>query len=70
MSKEIEQAGAEAVQEICVSLLKAAGACMVRHGDDPNSAAIIAAGFAMALRAIGDDIDRKIPLTVREMLAT
>jgi len=64
----IADAGAEAVQEISSAILKAAGAAMQRHGYDPNGAAIVAAGFAMALRAIGKNIDPKIPAIVKEML--
>ena len=63
-------ARAEAVQEVTAAVLKAAGAAMTRHGDDPCSGAIVAAGFAMALRSIGKNIDRKIPETVRLMLET
>ena len=61
-------AGAEAVQEISSAILKAAGSAMQRHGNDPNGGAIVAAGFAMALRAIGKNIDPKIPAIVKEML--
>jgi hypothetical protein len=65
---DIIDAGAEAVQEMSSVILLAAGATMKRHGDDPNGGAIVAAGFAMALHAIGKNIDPKIPATVKEML--
>jgi hypothetical protein len=64
----MDDARAEAVQEVSSEILKAAGAAMGRHGDDPNGGAIVAAGFAMALKAIGKHIDCKIPAVVREML--
>jgi hypothetical protein len=68
MSTDLERAGAECVQEMSAALLHAAGQVMKRHGNDPCGGAIVAAGFAMALDAIGRDIDRKVPLTVCEML--
>lgn len=68
MTDELTLAGAEATQEICAGVLKAAGEAMARHGNDPNSGAIVAAGFAMALQAIGESIDAKVPMIVREML--
>ena len=66
---ELTMARAEATQEICCDLLKAAGAAMLRHGDDPQGITIVAAGFAMALQAIGKEIDRRVPIIVHEMLA-
>lgn len=68
MTDMLDNARAEATQEVCSALLKAAGEAMKRHGADPNGCAIVAAGFAMALRAIGKHIDPLVPLTVREML--
>lgn len=65
---DLKAAGAEAVDEICSSVLKAAGEAMKRHGNDPNGGAIVAAGFAMALIRIGEKIDARVPLVVREML--
>ena len=65
---EMDAARAEATQEISSAILKAAGAVMERHGDDPNGHAIVAAGFAMALKAIGKNIDPRIPAVVIEML--
>ena len=65
---DLEEAGAEAVQEIASVLLKAAGAAMQRHGNDPNGGAILAAGFAMALNNIGKHIDPRVPQTVKDML--
>ena len=68
MSHDMEQAGTEAVQEIASSILKAAGAAMARHGDDPNGGAIIAAGFALAIEQIGKHIDPRIMDTIRKLL--
>jgi hypothetical protein len=68
VNNELELAGAECVQEMCCALLKTAAEVMKRHGDDPSSGAIVAAGFAMALQTIGRDIDRNVPLAVCEML--
>ena len=61
-------ARSEAVEEVCRSVLMAAGDAMKRHGDDPHGNVIVAAGFAMAIKAIGRDIDPKMPLVVRELL--
>lgn len=60
--------GAETVQEIAAALCKAAGGVFAHHGNDPNSGAILAAGFVMALRSIGENIDRRVPIVVRAML--
>lgn len=68
MTNELDEARAEATQEVCAAVLMAAGDAMQRHGNDPNGGAIVAAGFAMALHAIGRSIDPLVPLTVREML--
>lgn len=65
---DLDMAAAEATQEICSSVLKAAGEAMKRHGNDPNGGAIVAAGFAMALQTIGKNIDRRVPIIVHEML--
>jgi hypothetical protein len=65
---DLDKARAEATHEVCSSVLTAAGDAMKRHGDDPTGGAILAAGFAMALQAIGDKIDPKVPIIVREML--
>ena len=59
---------ADATQEIASAVLNAAGAAMERHGNDPNGSAIVAAGFAMALRSIGN-IDPHIPRIVHAMLS-
>lgn len=69
MSDQMETARAEATQEVCSAVLKAAGEVMKVHGNDPHGGVILAAGFAMALKAIGEHIDRKVPLTVYEILA-
>ena len=65
----MDAARAEATREVASALCKAAGEVMMRHGNDPTSAAIVAAGFAMALLAIGKDIDSRVPVIVHEMLA-
>jgi hypothetical protein len=65
---EMDAARAEATQEVASEILKAAGLVMERHGNDPNGHAIVAAGFAMALKSIGDRIDPRIPAVVRQML--
>lgn len=68
MDKAMIAARSEATQEVCAAILKAAGGAMQRHGNDPQGGAIVAAGFAMALQAIGREIDQRVPLTVFEML--
>lgn len=67
MTDYFAQAQHDAVQELASELLKTAGNVMSRQGADPRSSAIVAAGFALALRQAGD-IDPLIPLTVGEML--
>lgn len=67
---DMNNARAEATQELASALLQTAGEVMKRHGSDPHSPAIVAAGFAMALDRIGRHIDQKIPETVRVMLNT
>lgn len=68
MTDSLELARAEATQELASALLKTAGEVMLRHGDDPHSGAIVAAGFGMALDRIGKHLDPKVPETVRIML--
>lgn len=68
LSLELQTAGAECIQEMSSALLKSAGEVMKRHGADPNGPALVAAGFAMALRVIGTNIDPKVPIIVHEML--
>jgi len=68
IASALELAAAEATQEIASAVLTAAGDVMTRHGNDPYSVAIIAAGFAMAIRQMGKDIDPIIPRIVLEML--
>lgn len=65
---EMDVARAEATQEVSAAILKAAGAVMERHGNDPNGVVIVAAGFAIALKAIGEKIDPRVPAIVAEML--
>lgn len=65
---DLDEARAEATQEVAAAILKAAGEVMKRHGDDPNGVVIIAAGFAMALQSIGKNIDSRCPAIVAEML--
>lgn len=65
---DLTKARADATQEVCASILKAAGEAMQRHGNDPQSGVIVAAGFAHALRMIGENIDPTVPIVVREML--
>jgi len=59
---------AQAAQDVSSAILKAAGEAMKAHGPDPNGGAIVAAGFAMAIQAIGRDIDERVPIVVLEML--
>jgi len=68
MTDQMTQARAEATQEVASAILKAAGDAMLRHGDDPHSNVIVAAGFAMALRRIGEHVDAKVPVIVHQML--
>lgn len=64
----LELATAEAVEDVASSILLAAGDAMTRHGNDPQGAQIVAAGFALALQRIGENIDANVPRVVREML--
>ena len=63
----MEDARAETTQELTEALLKAASDTMRRHGDDPLSPVIAAAGFSYALDVIGGN-DSSIPVTVVGML--
>lgn len=65
---DLSLARAQATQDLYVAILNATGDAMAVHGNDPQRGAIVAAGFAMTLRAIGRNIDRHVPLTVLEML--
>ena len=65
---DLDLARGEAVQEVTAAILMAAGEAMDRHGNDPDGHAIVAAGFAGALRRIGRHIDPNIPIVVRRML--
>jgi hypothetical protein len=69
MRDDLTEARGEATQEVAAAIIKAAGTMMARHGNDPTGAVIVAAGFAMALNAIGKEIDPNIPRIVRKMLA-
>ena len=68
MSRDLEMAGIECVQEMASALLAAAGQTMSRHGNDPDSRAILAAGFVAAIYVIGKNIDPRMPAVVCEML--
>lgn len=57
MTKDEMLSGAQATQDIASALLKAAGDVMTLHGNDPNSLAIVSAGFVMAIKAIDREID-------------
>jgi hypothetical protein len=57
MTSDEMLSGAQAVQDIASALLKAAGEVMKVHGNDPNSLAIVSAGFAMAIKEIDKNID-------------
>lgn len=57
MTEEQHMSAAQAVQDVSSAILKAAGECMTLHGPDPNSPAILAAAFVMAIRNITEHID-------------
>jgi hypothetical protein len=61
--------GAQAVQDIASALLKAAGDVMTVHGADPNSLAIVSAGFVMAITEIEKNIDPSFRKVVVAQLA-
>lgn len=63
-------ARAEATQEVAAAITLAAGEVLLRHGNDAYQYAvsILAAGFVMAIRRIGDNIDSQVPTMVRVML--
>ena len=68
MADYVDGARAQATHEMAAALLTAAAEVMARHGNDPTGPVIVAAGFAMALRAIGEHNRPEIPRIVREML--
>lgn len=51
------QAGCQAVSDVATGILQAAGEALTRHGPDPNSPAILGAGFCMAIDKITSEID-------------
>jgi hypothetical protein len=57
MTSDEMLSGAQAVQDVASALLRAAGEVMTVHGNDPNSLAIVSAGFAMAVIEIEKNID-------------
>ncbi len=48
---------AQATQDIASAILSAAGVALRIHGNDPNSLAILSAGFCMAIQNIEKKID-------------
>jgi len=70
MDAYLELAKAQAVQDMVAALLQGVSEALAAHGDDPESAVIISAGFAMALKKIGEKIDPKVPKIVFELLAS
>lgn len=69
MTKDEELSGAQAVQDMGSALLRAAGEVMLVHGNDPNSLAIVSAGFVMAIREIEKNIDPHFRRVVAVQLA-
>ena len=57
MNKDESLSGAQATLDIAVALCKASGQCLLLRGPDPNSPAILAAGFTMAIEKITKEID-------------
>ena len=68
MTKDEMLSGAQAVQDVASSLLRAAGEVMRVHGNDPNSLAIVSAGFAMAIQQIEKSIDPAFRLALLAQL--
>src|SRR3990167_1602227 len=56
-----DEARLQAITDVYQMVLAAAGDAMKRHGNDPLATTVLAAGFTMAIRAIGEDIDPKVP---------
>lgn len=68
MSDQMEIIRAEAVSEVASAVLRAAGAVMDTHGNDPQGVCIIAAGFAQAIKSM-DKIDPVIRKIITRMIA-
>lgn len=64
---EVAGARADAIQALAAGLLKTAAAHAMTHGTDPDGEVIVAAGFAMAIREVGQD-HPGISATIRAML--
>ena len=48
-SQDHIKSGAQAVQDVSGAICKAAGDCLIMHGPDPNTPAILTAAFCMAI---------------------
>ena len=60
---------AETVCELSNELIKTTIDVMKKHGfEDPNNNAIISAGFYMAIKDIGKELDPNIPIIIKGMI--
>lgn len=63
-----EIARGEAAQEVASAIIFAAGEVMRRHGDDPESIAILAAGFCLAIDGIAESINPTFKVILCRMI--
>ena len=62
------QAGSEVANEIAQNIIKAAGETLQRYGNDPNSNAILGAGFFLAIKRINEYVDPNFQEFIKRML--
>jgi hypothetical protein len=69
VSREMELARLQAVQDISSALCLAAGEEITKHGvNDPNSWAIVATGFALAVNSITKELEPNFARTVAKLI--
>jgi hypothetical protein len=62
------KSGAQAVIDVAQGLTLGAAEAMQRHGNDPNGAVILTAGFVMAIETISREIDSTFTFRLIEQL--
>jgi hypothetical protein len=57
MTSELELAQGQATMDVMSAILISTGEAMIIHGNDPDSLAILSAGFCLAIEEISKSID-------------
>lgn len=68
MDAYLKEAQIQAARDVREAVLRGVIEAMKRHGQDPNTSHIVAAGFAMAARELGNRYDPEIPKKMCMML--